>query len=431
MNEQKRWRYLLIGLGVIVLWGQWGCGGAGKRPSMDMAYSSYQDEEPVAEAAAEETYEEAVPDAWDGEFQFEDDTVTGNFAPRSHKFSSVNENEQNNQNAGYTSKQTHGNPDVKAINPNNPPDKEAALPMVVYTGFLKLRVRRLLDTIDTITEETENRGGYIESITQSVIVVRIPAGDFDKVLASFELLGTVLTRSVKATDVTEQFTDLGARLAVTREAQARLLKLLEQTEDVTERLKIVDAIKRYSEKIEAISSTLSTLQNLIDFFTITIELEPVLSNTQREYLRSPFEWIRNLAAHQTSLFDGKDEFSMKLPNEFVLFDEDEQYRAQSADTAVIRGAVVDNEPLGDNLFWSKAVDYEMTGRDEVLVETENAGPVAYRVYKSQDIKPRLYLVGVATDNEDLYVIEVFYPDEAAFEKHHANIVEMLSTFKVQ
>lgn len=304
-------------------------------------------------------------------------------------------------------------------------------PLVVYTGFLKMRVKRLLEAIDEVTSITEKQGGYIESLTRDVIVVRVPARDFDGVMASFGDIGETLERRIKALDVTEQFTDLGARLAVAKEARDRLLQLLEKVEDVEERLRILQEIKRLSEQIESVESTLDTLQNLVDYFTITIELVPILEDSAPTLHRSPFGWVRGLAAHKTTLYDGKDEFEMTLPEGFVLFKKDDVYRAQAADTTVFRGAVVDNEPLGTNGFWSDAVHHEMEGRAEKLIEDGDAGPLTYRLYRSEDVQPRYYLIAVYARYEDLYVVEVFYPNEDSFAEHHAGVLEALATFEVR
>ncbi len=318
-----------------------------------------------------------------------------------------------------------------------PADKDEAKsrdvdsPMVVYTGYLKLRVKRLLQAVDEVTRITEEMGGYIESLAQRVIIVRIPAEDFDEVMATFAGIGELLDRRIKASDVTAQFTDLGSRLAVAREARERLLRLLETVEDVEERLRILQEIKRLSEQIESIESTLAALKNLVDYFTITIELKPVLEDSGGPAHRSPFAWVRDLVAHRTSIYDGKDDFSLRLPPDFVLFEKDDEYRAQAADTTVIRGGVVDNEPLGNNAFWADAVHHEMEGRAEKLVAEGDAGPMTYRLYRSEDVMPRYYLVAVSVDGDDLYIVEVFYPNEDAYKAHHEKIIESLATFEVE
>ncbi len=333
--------------------------------------------------------------------------------------------------------QTIGANEKNAVIPNPAPEVSSggeetpSTPMVVYTGFLELRVRRLLEAVDEITRITQEKGGYIESLTRDVVVVRIPSSDFDAVMDRFAAIGDVLSRRIKALDVSAQFTDLGARLLVAQEARDRLLELLEQAEDVDERLGILGEVKRLTEQIEALRSRLRTLTSLVSYFTIAIELQPVLDNSAIRVHRSAFAWVRNLRAHRMTIEDGKDEIAIELPKGFVFFEDDDAYKAQAADTTVMRAGRIENQPEGSAEFWSDAIHFEMEGRDEEPVGSGTAGPLSYRVYRSKDIKPRSYLIAVAPGGEDLFVVEVYYPNEEAFENHHQAVLEALATFRTR
>ncbi len=302
-------------------------------------------------------------------------------------------------------------------------------PLVVYLGYLKLRVRRLLEAVDAVTAKVQALGGYVESLSQRVVVVRVPAGDFDAAMAAFAEVGTVLSRRVKALDVTEKFTDLTGRLVVAKETRDRLLALLEQVTDTQERLRILQEVKRLTEQIESIESKLATLKNLVDFYTVTIELEPVVESRHNVTHRSPFGWVQRLAAHRESIDEGKGDFYLEAPRGFVLFDEDDIWRAQAADTTVMRAGKVENEPRGTSEWWSDAVRHEMVGRDEEGVDEGRAGRLAWRIFRNKDVQPRLYLVGVAASGEDLFVVEAFFPNEAAFERHKAAVLKALDGFR--
>ena len=304
-------------------------------------------------------------------------------------------------------------------------------PIVVYLGYLKLRVRRLIEAADAVTAKVEKLGGYIESLSQTVVVVRVPAGDFDAAMAAFAELGTVLSRNVKALDVTEKFTDLRGRLVVAKDTRDRLLALLEQVTDTKERLRILQEVKRLTEQIESVESKLATLQNLVDFYTITIELEPVVANTGRVVHRSPFPWVRNLAAHRTTLRDGKDDVRMSVPKGFVLFDDDDSWRAQAADTTILRAGRVDNEPRGTSEWWASALKHELEGRDEDAVEDGRAGAMSWAIYRNKDVQPRTWLLGVYGHGKSLYVVEAFFPNDAAFERHRAAVVGVLDSFRAK
>ncbi|MBN2529719.1 MAG: DUF4349 domain-containing protein [Deltaproteobacteria bacterium] len=331
---------------------------------------------------------------------------------------------------------------LNAPSTENPPKKDSPKdsqsdaeipegPMIIYNGYLHLRVKRLMDSLDRISEMTRKQGGYVDSLTERSIVVRIPGDRFEAMIAAFAKLGDVLAREISAVEVTEQYTDLQSRLAVAEKTRERLLLLLEKLTDSRERLRVLEEIKRLSEQIESIKSTLATLQNLLKYFTITIDLTPILEDGAAISHQSPFAWIRELSPHRTTLFDGGDNISLKLPDDFVRFSKEDDYRAQSADTTIIRGGLVANDPVGDNTYWADSIIYEMTGRSESLEKRGATKNMTWLLFKNAELQPRWYLTALHADAEDLYVIEVFFPNEDAFNSHGDAILKSLETFEVK
>lgn len=311
------------------------------------------------------------------------------------------------------------------------PQPKPDTPLIVYSGYLRLQVRRVLETVDAITAKTEALGGYVESLTRSSLVVRIPAKDFDRVMTEFALLGDVQDRRIQAADVTEQFTDLGARLAVAREARARLLALLENTTNASERLQIVAEVKRLTEQIEEAESKLEALQNLVDYYTVSLELVPLVPESQAVAFQSPFGWVHALSPLHASLSEGRGDFTWNLPSSFVVFDKADEFRAQSADTALVRAARVDNEPVGDAAFWTSAVAYDFDGRGEKRDKQGVQGRVHYQVFVNDDLKPRYYLVGICVEKADVFVIEAFFPNEESYKRHLQAVITSFDGFQPQ
>ncbi len=303
-------------------------------------------------------------------------------------------------------------------------------PLIVYDGYLHLRVKRLLAAQDEISRIVRENGGYVDSMTERAMVIRIPGKNFEAMMDTFSQLGDVLSREISAVEVTEQFTDLNSRLAVARDTRERLLALLNRITEPRERLQVLEEIKRLSEQIESITSTLATLQNLLDYFTITIDLTPILQDETTVRHQSPFPWIRELSAHRATLTGAMGRVQMTLPDDFVFFSEAADYRAQAADTTVLRGGVVANDPAGNNRFWSDSIAYEMKGRGETLVTHGQKGKVTWQIFRDTSLQPRLYLTGVCVVEDELFVLEVFFPNEAAYERHQEKLLNALATFEV-
>jgi hypothetical protein len=302
--------------------------------------------------------------------------------------------------------------------------------MVVYLGYLHLRVKRLIEAIDAVTALAKQHGGYVETLAGHTLVLRVPAHDFEGVMTAFADVGEVLDRRVKALDVSRQFTDTRARLDIARDARERLLHLLKTVTNVEERLQILEEVKRLTEQIETAQSVLATLRNLADFFTITIELEPVVAQTAGTAHRSPFAWVRALSPHAVTLEQGKKRIQLTPPKGFVQFEDDDLWRAQAADTSMLRAALVENEPRGDADFWSRAIAHEMEGRDMEPVESTVKGVSSVRVWRSKDLRPSYYVVAVTPAGDDVGVIEAFLPNEAAWQLHRAALEQALTGLRV-
>lgn len=310
-------------------------------------------------------------------------------------------------------------------------ERKVEQPMVVYFGYLRLRVRRQIEAFDELTKLAQAAGGYVQTLSGRTVVLRVPATDFDAAMARFGAVGEILERRVKAVDVSRQFTDIETRLVVAQQARARLLQLLERVRTTDERLQILEEIKRLTESIETSESTLAALRNLADFFTITIDIEPIVVEGQQAAHRSAFAWIRNLLPHLVTLTEGKKAISMTMPKGFVQFLEDDVFRAQAADTSLLRVGRVTNEPVGDAAFWSQAIDHELQGRDEELVDQKVLGKLQLRVYRNKDVRPRYYVVGAAVVDKYVYCVEVFLPNDAAWTLHKDNVYQALGTLEVK
>ncbi len=341
------------------------------------------------------------------------------------------------RNEAAPSMSTHGGGEVMFGGVQRPaPDPTVATPevpekKVVYTGHLSLRVKRLMEAVDEITRITQEKEGYVETLSGTLMIVRIPGDDFEAVMDALSAVGHLLDRRVEAMDVTAPYTDLIARLDIAKQARKRLQELLETTKDTKERIRIVEEITRLSDQIESIEATLASIENLVEYYTIYIQLTPVLDYASAQRHRSPFEWVRALTPHRSTIWDGRKDVEMVLPKSFVEFKDTDEYRAQASDTTVIRVGVLENEPNGDNEFWLDAIAFEMEARDEEVVEREEIDEISYSIYKTRDLRPSYYLVGVWVVEDEIYVVEVFFPKMASYAEHGKDVITALETMEVK
>lgn len=300
----------------------------------------------------------------------------------------------------------------------------------VYSGYCKLRVDSVEKTKNRIFTIAEQSGGYVESSYSEKIVIRIPAEKFSEIFNTILDLGEVIHKSVETYDVTEQFQDLTTRLEIAEKTRERLYELLEKTDDVDERFRILKEIKRLTDEIESIKQKIEMIKKLISLSRITVELIPRLVQEREGKEKIPFDWIRNMDPLYVSLRNLEGKINFELSGDFAVFEKEVTFRAESAEGTRVRIGTTHNEPAGDSGFWQKALSYYLSDYYKETEELE-LGEVKGIIFTSKDTKPFYYLAGVVSKKDTLYIIEVFFPDKAALDKRLDGIKKSLGGFSVR
>lgn len=313
--------------------------------------------------------------------------------------------------------------------PQPAPNEPAGDRMRIYSGSGRLLVDRPDETRQEIVKTAEAAGGYLESVYGTTVTVRVPAARFAELFERFLSLGEVLSRSVESYDVTEQFTDLTARLEVARLSRDRLYLLLERTEDVKERIRILREITRLNEEIERIESTLTTIRSAVEFSRITLELVPRIESSTGLDRPIPFDWIASLNPLYGSIASMKGTFELPLGPEFAVFDRETSFRAETADGVRIRAGSVENRPEGSPEFWQRALLHHLAPYYR-SAEQKTVGELHGAIFTSKDQRPFTYFVGVLIRGTELYVAEVFFPNAESLGAHGAAIETAFETLEV-
>lgn len=150
--------------------------------------------------------------------------------------------------------------------------------MISYTASMSLLVPRggVKRCVDAILSLVSSYGGYISSLSvwedRAVLAVKVPQGSMMAFMEDVSRMGRVAGRSISGTDLADRIIDLEARLRGAREAEARLLELLDRARSVDEVLSIMREASRVRGEIEAMEAQLRNLETSISYAAITIEV---------------------------------------------------------------------------------------------------------------------------------------------------------------
>lgn len=179
------------------------------------------------------------------------------------------------------------------------PAPEAASRKVIYTATMQLSVYELDEAMTFAEALPERYGGWVQSRYENQITVRVPADRLHDAMTELAALGVVLNKTLQASDVTAEYTDLESRLIVLAQMEAQLLALLEQAKTVEDSLKIRQELERVRIELELARARMRTLSELIGFSTLTLHLVQRGPINPEIGSNDPFPWVDELGVEAT------------------------------------------------------------------------------------------------------------------------------------
>lgn len=414
----------LVGWIAVVLSVLAGCGGKRSEPETSYAPSP--------------AYGADYDDDYDGRYESEEETVTRGSPPSAKSAVS-------SSGRGGGSKERQKRADSAGAAPPPPPpsapptdapqqppaatEAPRAERMVHYDGWARLRVANPRDALDAVVAVAAEVGGRTEQVSGNVAVIRVPVARFDEAWEQVLALGDVMDRSVRADDVTEQFTATELRARTLRETQKRLIELLARAKEEEEKLRLLQQITQVREELDALESQLRTLSDLAAMSRISVEAFPREAFTGRGGRPDldGFGWIRATSPFRRAVLGDDKRIAVPVPEGLVALTPRGPFVAESADGAVVWTMRVDNDPVGDGAFWIGAVEDRLA---EEFAEPSRRQLGAWSCLTLREPgadEPYRWDVCLQAVGRKLHLAQVYYPGPAQIERYGAAIDEALSS----
>jgi hypothetical protein len=161
--------------------------------------------------------------------------------------------------------------------------------MLVWTADLRLQVASVSNAVRAATSLVKRGGGFVAQHVEdgdeaATLVLRIPSKAFDSAMAGLEALGTPLSKNIAATDVTEQYVDVEARLKNRIALRDRLKQLLEKAVDVKDILAIETEFGRVQADIDSMEGRIKSLAGQLEYAMTVLKLEKAPPPEQQRIL---------------------------------------------------------------------------------------------------------------------------------------------------
>lgn len=155
--------------------------------------------------------------------------------------------------------------------------------MIVRTADVALVVQNVTEARDKIAALAENLTGFVVSSSvrgegqgqYGSISIRVPDDQFDAARAALRNLAVrVDSDSTNAQDVTEQYSDLQARLKNAQATEAQYVQILSRANTVEDTLKVYNALSQVRQQIEQLQGQIQYLERTTSMSLISVSLRP-------------------------------------------------------------------------------------------------------------------------------------------------------------
>jgi hypothetical protein len=159
---------------------------------------------------------------------------------------------------------------------------------IVQTTDIDVQVKEVPRSFQDIVRIATTAGGFVASSTFSNadkqqiadLTIRVPADQYQSVLAQVRGMGNIATEKSDANDATQEYSDLQARLRTLQATEQRYLDLLAKAETVPDILTLQDRLDSVRGQIEQVQGRTALLDHLTDLATITVHLRPLIAVAQ-------------------------------------------------------------------------------------------------------------------------------------------------------
>jgi hypothetical protein len=200
---------------------------------------------------------------------------------------------------------------------------------IIQSASINMQAENVGRSFDEIGRIATTAGGFVansnfyyetyvnadgEEVQRQIgsVTVRVPSNRLQDVLSQVRALGVKIdSESSDSNDVTEEYTDLGARLRTLETTQTQLLDLLGRATNIGDILQVQDRLNSVLYEIEQVKGRMQLLDDLTDLATLTVGLQPVIDEDALQVRSEPDNGV-DLGAEIDQAWDDSIEFLEKV-----------------------------------------------------------------------------------------------------------------------
>ncbi|WP_020568983.1 DUF4349 domain-containing protein [Neolewinella persica] len=143
----------------------------------------------------------------------------------------------------------------------------------IFSANIGLIVSEPDSTSKRIIAVAHKAEGFMTQSSSNGVTIRVPADEFENIIAQIQALGKTRYKRLMGEDVTDAYRDYGIRLDNAEQSRQRYLELLAKAVNVEETLLVERELERLNETIDLLKGKMNRLDQLEAYATISVDLQ--------------------------------------------------------------------------------------------------------------------------------------------------------------
>jgi hypothetical protein len=218
-------------------------------------------------------------------------------------------------------------PEMSPAEPETPNVTEGR--KIIYSSNFNLETKEYDKSVKVLEQLCNEYGAWFENSNSygtaeranrySYYTIRVPVVNYKSFISSQSAVGIVVSSSENNRDITEQYTDLEARLASAELREERVLVILENADRLDDVLSLERELADIRYEIESLTGSLRKYDSLVSYATVTVSISEVAVYTPEPPATLTFgeRLAKGFKSGIESFIDGVEDFAIFISYNFI------------------------------------------------------------------------------------------------------------------
>ena len=156
---------------------------------------------------------------------------------------------------------------------------------IVKTANIGIRTKEYDVFMTALNQKLEQYGGYVEASEEynystasnrnANMRVKVPAESLDKFIEELSVIGTVVSKSITSSDITDSYISVESRIKALETEEETLLGILEKAETLSDVIELQDRLSQVRAELETMEKQKQSYDGMVSYSGITLDINEV------------------------------------------------------------------------------------------------------------------------------------------------------------